>query len=166
MFLRKSLKWSKHNFFFFKFGFQLLYQSKMKIKQNRPLNISSINPVCCILSPSFSLMLAPNLLSATPNVTFDILPTLGILVSKNIWRLSGNTPMNVIINNLMKPGYSRRTSDFIVLYLQKCCWWIPMHQQMFWKERMPIAQWFWWNVASRAQIFRLVIILNLFLQIL
>lgn len=92
----------------------------MKIKQNRPLNISSTNPVCCILSPSFSFMLAPNLLSATPNVTFDILPTLGTLVSKNICRLSGNTPMNVIINNLMKPGHGRWTSDFI-LYLQRCC---------------------------------------------
>lgn len=137
-----------------------------KWKQNRPLNISSTNPVCCILSPSFSFMLAPNLLSATPKVTFDILPTLGTLVSKNICRLSGNTPKNVIINNLMKPGHSRRTSDFIVLYLQICCWWIPKRQQTFWKEQMPIAQRFWWNVASRAQIFRLVITLNLFLQIL
>lgn len=81
----------------------------MKIKQNRPLNISSINPVCCILRPSFSFMLAPNLLSATPNVTFDILPTLGTLVSKNICRLSGNTPKNVIRNNLMKPGRSSRS---------------------------------------------------------
>lgn len=51
-------------------------------------------------------MLAPNLLSATPNVIFDILPTLGTLVSKKICRLSGNTPMNVIIKNLMKPGYT------------------------------------------------------------
>lgn len=84
----------------------MLYQSKMKMKPNRPLNISSTNPVCCILSPSFSFMLAPNLLSATPNVIFDILPTLGTLVSKKICRLSGNTPMNVIINNLMKPGYT------------------------------------------------------------
>lgn len=146
--------------------FLIVIPKQMKIKQNRPLNISSINPVCCILSPSFSFMLAPNLLSATPNVTFDILPTLGTLVSKNICRLSGNTPMNVIINNLMKPGHSRRTSDFIVLYLQKCCWWIPMHQQMFWKEQMPVAQWFWRNAAGRVQIFQLELILNLFLQIL
>jgi len=144
----------------------LLYQSKMKMKQNRPLNISSTNPVCCILSPSFSLMLAPNFPSATPKVTFDILPTLGTLVSKNICRLSGNTPINVIINNLMKPGHGRRTSDFIVLYLQRCCWWIPKRQLTFWKEQMPKAQWFWWNAASREQIFQLLIILNLFLQIL
>lgn len=101
--------------------FLIVISKQYENETNRPLNISSTNPVCCILSPSFSFMLAPNLLSATPNVTFDILPTLGTLVSKNICRLSGNTPMNVIINNLMKPEYSRRASDFSVLYLQKCC---------------------------------------------
>lgn len=99
----------------------MLYQSKLKMYQNRPLNISSINPVCCILRPSFSFMLAPNLLSATPNVTFDILPTLGILVSKNICRLSGNTPKKCDKKQLDETRIRQTDFRFYCVYLQKYC---------------------------------------------